>query len=94
VIVKWLLRDSESEPDTAAALSLMEAVANGDVEVLMPPHWLAEASAVMARLSSATLTTDLPDLFALDFDVVDSLRVYQRAARLAVELNQHLFDTL
>ena len=48
----------------------------------------------MARLSPATLATDIPDLFALDFDTADSLAVYQRATRLAVELNQHLFDTL
>jgi len=27
VIVKWLLRDAESEPDTPAAQSLMDAVA-------------------------------------------------------------------
>jgi predicted nucleic acid-binding protein len=94
VIVKWLLRDAESEPGTTAARSLMDAVASGDVEVLQPPHWLAEVAAVMARLSPATLATDIPDLFALDFDVADSLAVYQRATRLAVALNQHVFDTL
>ena len=88
------MRDAESEPDTPAALSLMEAVAGGDLEVLQPPHWLAEVAAVMARLSPTSLSTDIPDLFALDFDVADSLAVYQRASRLAVELNQHLFDTL
>jgi predicted nucleic acid-binding protein len=61
VIVKWLLRDSEREADTAAALSLMEAVANGEVEVLQPPHWLAEVAAVMARLSPTALARDIPD---------------------------------
>jgi predicted nucleic acid-binding protein len=94
VIVKWLLRDSDGEPDTPAALSLMEAVAGGDLEVLQPPHWLAEVAAVMARLSPTTLSMDIADLFALNFDVADSLAVYQRATRLAVELNQHLFDAL
>ena len=97
VIVKWLLRDADSEPHTAAAPSLtglMEAIAGGDVQVLQPPHWLAEVAAVMARLSPATLATDIRDLHALDFDVAESLAVYQRADRLAVELNQHVFDTL
>jgi predicted nucleic acid-binding protein len=97
VIVKWLLRDADSEPRTAAARSLtglMEAVAGGDVQVLQPPHWLAEVAAVMARLSPATLATDIRDLHALDFDVADSLAVYQRATHLAAELNQHVFDTL
>jgi predicted nucleic acid-binding protein len=94
VIVKWLLHDADGEPNTPAARSLMDAVAGGEVEVLQPPHWLAEVAAVMARLSPATLATDIPDLFALDFDVADSLAVYQRATRLAVELNQHVFDAL
>jgi predicted nucleic acid-binding protein len=94
VIVKWLLRDARSEPHTAEALALMEAVAAGEVEVLQPPHWLAEVAAVMARLSPATLATDIPDLYALDFDVAESLAIYQRATDLAVELNQHVFDTL
>ena len=94
VIVKWLLRDPKSEPRTAEALALMEAVAAGEVEVLQPPHWLAEVAAVMARLSPATLATDIPDLYALDFEVAESLAIYQRATDLAVELNQHEFDTL
>lgn len=94
VIVKWMLRDPDSEPHTAEALALMEAVAAGEVEVLQPPHWLAEVAAVMARLSPATLATDIPDLYALDFDVVESLAIYQRATQLSVATNQHLFDTL
>lgn len=94
VIVKWLLRDADREPQTEAAVSLMDAVAGGDVEVRQPPHWLAEVVAVMARLSTATLDSDVRDLHALEFEVVDRLSVYQRAGRLAVELNQHVFDTL
>jgi predicted nucleic acid-binding protein len=94
VIGKWLLRSPDDEPDTAEALALMDAVAAGQVEVLQPPHWLAEVVAVMARLSPATLAADIPDLYALDFDVAESLAIYRRAARLAIDLNQHLFDTL
>jgi len=94
VIVKWLLRYAGSEPHTATALSLMEAVAGGDVQVLQRPHWLVEVAAVMARLSPATLATDLRDLHALDFDVAESLAVYRRAAHLPVKPHQHVFDTL
>jgi predicted nucleic acid-binding protein len=94
VIVKWLLRDAEGKGQSSEALALMDAVAAGEIEVVQPPHWLAEVAAVMARLSPATLATDVPDLYALDFDVADSLALYQRAADLAVKLNQHLFDTL
>lgn len=94
VIVKWLLHDAGREPHTAPALSLMEAVADGEVEVVQPPHWLAEVAAVMARVSPDTFMTDIDDLFALDFDVANSLSIDRRAARLAVELDQHLFDTL
>lgn len=94
VIVKWLLRSPDDEPHTAEALALMDAVAAGQVEVLQPPHWLAEVAAVMARLSPATLAADIPDLYALDFEVAESLTIYRHAARLAIDLNQHLFDTL
>lgn len=94
VIVKWLLRDAEREPQSSEALALMDAVAVGEIEVVQPPHWLAEVVAVMARLSPATLARDVSDLYALDFDVADGLALYQRAADLAVKLNQHLFDTL
>jgi predicted nucleic acid-binding protein len=94
VIVKWLLRDARRAPDTPAALLLMDTVADGDVQVLQPAHWLAEVAAVMARLSPTTVSSDVADLFALDFDVADSLAVYQSAARLAAALHQHLFDTL
>ncbi|MGB7990857.1 MAG: type II toxin-antitoxin system VapC family toxin [Candidatus Methylophosphatis roskildensis] len=94
VIVKWLLRDPEREGQSAEARSLMQAVAAGEVEVLQPPHWLAEVAAVMARLSPGTLATDITDLYALDFEVAGSLAIYQRATDLAVKLNQHVFDTL
>jgi predicted nucleic acid-binding protein len=72
----------------------MEAVGEGTVEVLQPPHWLAEVLAVMARLSPATLESDLADLYALQFDVAESLPIYERAGQLSVQLQQHVFDTL
>lgn len=94
VIVKWLVRDPTTEAHTAEAISLMGAVAAGELEVLQPPHWLAEVAAAMARLSPGTLHADIADLHALEFDVADGLAIYQRAAQLAVELGQHVFDTL
>jgi predicted nucleic acid-binding protein len=94
VIVKWLLRDANREPHTDAASSLMELIAGGGAQVRQPPHWMAEVVAVLARLSPATLATDVRDLHALEFEVVDHVAVYQRAARLSVELGQHVFDTL
>lgn len=94
VIVKWLLRDADRESHTVEALALMGAVADGRVDVLQPPHWLAEVAAVMARLSPATRAKDIPDLYALDFDIADSLAIYARATDLAAALNQHVFDTL
>lgn len=94
VMVKWLLRDPVREPGTDEAVALMQAVAAGELEVLQPPHWLAEVGAVMARLSPATLEDDLADLCALEFEIAESLMIYQRAGQLAVELNHHVFDTL
>ncbi|HEX6260741.1 MAG TPA: type II toxin-antitoxin system VapC family toxin, partial [Woeseiaceae bacterium] len=58
------------------------------------PHWLVEVGAVLARVSPATAAEDVVMLRALDFPVTDDPVVLRRACELAVELKQHLFDTL
>jgi hypothetical protein len=51
VAIKWLLPDRAGEADSDRALVLLWAVRAGTVELIQPPHWLAEATAVLARLS-------------------------------------------
>jgi predicted nucleic acid-binding protein len=69
------------------------ALAEGG-EIIQPPHWLAEVGAVLSRLSPSTVVRDVERLHALELPVRADAEVYRRACRLAIELNQHVFDTL
>jgi predicted nucleic acid-binding protein len=94
VILKWLLEDSAVEPDTAKAFSLVESVVRGRLEILQPVHWLAEVAAVAARLVPQTAVADVEMFAAFEFPTTDNPSVIRRATSLAVETNQHVFDTL
>jgi predicted nucleic acid-binding protein len=94
VILKWLLEDPAREPDTEKAFALVESVVSGRLEILQPVHWLAEVAAVAARLVPQTAIGDVEMLAAFEFPTTDSPTVIRRATSLAIETNQHLFDTL
>ncbi len=94
VIVKWLLKSPEREADTNAATGLMKSIIEGREAVLQPVHWIVEVGAVLARLSPNTAADDVVMLHALQIPVIDEPAVLRRACELAVDLKQHLFDTL
>ena len=94
VIVKWFFPDPVREPDSDHALGVLEAIRKGEVEPLQPPHWLAEVAAMIARLEPEITGQAIDLLDAMEFRVRDDAAIYKRAAVLAAELNQHLFDTL
>lgn len=94
VIVKWIFPDPVREPHSDRALSVLEDIRTGDVEPLQPPHWLAEVAAVVARLDPKIVGPAIAFLDAMEFPVLGEAAVYRRAAVLASDLNQHLFDTL
>jgi predicted nucleic acid-binding protein len=94
VILKWLITDPEIEPDTDRAVRLMEYILAEGGEVIQPPHWLAEVAAVLSRISPSTVAKDVERLKALELPVLSDSNAYRRACNLAIELNQHVFDTL
>lgn len=94
VIVKWFFPDPVREPEGDRALSVLEGIRQGGVEPLQPPHWLAEVAAVVARLDPKIVGQTIDLLDAMEFLVISESAVYKRAAMLASDLNQHLFDTL
>ncbi|HLZ98926.1 MAG TPA: type II toxin-antitoxin system VapC family toxin [Steroidobacteraceae bacterium] len=94
VILKWLLEDPAKEPDTEKALALIEALVDGNLEVLQPAHWLIEVAAVAARLTPQTAVQDVGLLSAMQFPTSDDPNVLLRATALAIETGHHLFDTL
>lgn len=94
VIVKWLLKDPQREPGTRRATRLLESVVKGNEAVLQPRHWLVEVGAVLARESPATAADDIVMLSALELPATDDPLILRRACQLAIDLKQHLFDTL
>ncbi len=94
MVVKWLLTDPERETDTTRTAQLMASVLEGREAVLQPAHWLIEVAAVLARLSPATAMDDVAMLQALELPTDDGPSVLGRACLLAIDLQQHVFDTL
>ena len=94
VAIKWFFRDSAREADGEQALSVLAAVRAGKLDVLQPPHWLAEIAAVIARLQPEIAGEAIDVLDAMEFPVAAEAALYKRAAVLAASLGQHVFDTL
>ena len=94
VVIKWLQPERESEPNVDQALDLLLAYRRGEVDLLQPVHWIAEAAAVLARISPAVAQQDLMDLVNFEVPVADSPEIYRTALDLAIQLDHHLFDTL
>jgi predicted nucleic acid-binding protein len=72
----------------------MSAILRQEVPVVQPVHWLAEVGAVLARTTPDKAEQDIVLLSALRLPVHNGPQVLERACRLAIDLNHHLFDTL
>lgn len=94
VVVKWFFRDPAAEDHGELALSVLQSVRAGTVDILQPPHWLAEVAAVIARLQPEVADEAIGVLDAMELPVASDAVIYKRAASLAAMLKQHLFDTL
>jgi predicted nucleic acid-binding protein len=94
VAVKWLFPDEDQEPNVAQALRLLEDMRERRIEVLQPPHWLAEVLAVASRIDPVVAGEATGLLYAMELRVRDTPEMYSVAVELAVSLPHHLFDTL
>ena len=94
VAVKWIFSDEEREPDVSKALAVLQEIQSGEIQVLQPPHWLAEVSAAVSRIAPESVREAVGVLYAMEIPVLDTLEVYNRACELAVQLEHHVFDTL
>lgn len=93
VIVEALTSgESEDAADRSRAVWLLAAT--GHVPIVQPPHWLAEVTGVLARVTPQTAGVDTEDLYTLNLPEAGDLGVYTRAVRLSIDTGQHLFDTL
>jgi len=94
VAVKWFLPPTEAERDHDRAATLLQGVKAGQIVLREPPHWIAEVAAVLSRLVPTTAHREIEDLYAMRIAVVETAELYTTASRLAVSLDQHMFDTL
>ena len=94
VALKWFFQDREGEDHVEAALDVLDALDQGQVRLIQPPHFLAEMAAVLIREKGEAAYEDLRDLQALDWEVLDEPASYEEAMRLAATHQHHLFDTL
>jgi len=94
VAVKWFLPPTEAEQGHDRAVALLQGVKSGQIALREPPHWLAEVAAVLSRLAPATARQNIEDLYAMRIPVMETPEIYVTASKLAVSLDQHLFDTL
>lgn len=93
VALKWFL-NSPNEQDGGMATGLLEAIGGDRMEMLQPPHFLAEVLAVLARETPDTVLRDLEDLQRVKWGVAETPTIYAMAASLAFRLQHHVFDTL
>lgn len=96
VAVKWFVAGDWAlqEDHVDNALALLQATAQGSVQLLQPPHFLAEVAAVLARLKPGAAVEDIGNLAALDIVWAEPTQAIHRATELAVLLNHHVSDTL
>jgi predicted nucleic acid-binding protein len=94
VVLKWVFPTAAAEENTEQALALLEEIRAGSVDLLQPPHWLAEVAAVVTRLHPQIAEPALELLDAMDLPATHDLAVFKRASRIAHDLDHHLFDTL
>ncbi len=94
VALKWFFLHRPDEPDVDAALEVLRGIASGAVELVQPPHFVAEMSAVLAREAPEHAARDLRDLLDISIRTRDDDAVYARAMKLSIDLDHHLFDTL
>jgi predicted nucleic acid-binding protein len=94
VIVKWVFADRAEESHSFQALQILQLIKESRIGVVQPPHWLAEAAAVISRLDPNRAPQAVSLLYALEFPVMTDVEVYQKACDLSTSLAQHVFDTL
>lgn len=94
VAVKWFLFARSVEQNAELALDVLERAVLGSVELLVPPHFIAEMAAVLARLKPDDAESDLLDLLDIPMRAVASPAIYATALRLSLRYEHHLFDTL
>ncbi|MGR8953241.1 MAG: type II toxin-antitoxin system VapC family toxin, partial [Gammaproteobacteria bacterium] len=94
VALKWFFLSREDEADCDLALAILSGIDEGRIQMLQPPHFIAEVTAVLAREKPEEAQDDLFDLLNLESRFSVEPDIYATAMDLAIRCRHHLFDTL
>jgi predicted nucleic acid-binding protein len=94
VALRWVLKLRDHEHDVDRALNLLTDIDNARIQLVQPPHFMAEVAAVLAREKPGEAQDDLLDLLNVECQTIDTADVYATALELSIRFRQHLFDTL
>lgn len=94
VALKWFFRSRDDEENVEQAMQILKEIGSGRLDMLQPPHFLAEMGGVLAREKPDSAQTDLTNLMAIDSELFEDPAVYATAVDLACRMQHHLFDTL
>ena len=90
VAIKWFLSFEPEEVHADSALEILERLARGDLELVQPPHFVAEVAAVLARLKPGEARDDLLDLLDIERRTLDTPALHATALELAIRHQHHL----
>ena len=94
VAIKWFFQSRDNETDCDLALTILESVDAGRIQLLQPPHFIAEVAAVLAREKPDEAQDDLFDLLCVECHIAQGPEIYTTAIDLSIRFRHHLFDTL
>jgi predicted nucleic acid-binding protein len=94
VALKWFFRAADDETDAASALEVLDGVASGGIELVQPPHFIAEIAAVLVRKKPTGALDDLRDLQDISMRTAGGPDLHLVAAEIALRTRAHVFDTL
>jgi predicted nucleic acid-binding protein len=94
VALKWIFHDAPGETDVAKALSLLDGVKNGAIDLIQPDHWIIEVAQVTVLKAPGRAKELMAGLRALPFQSIDGADILDRAMELSARLKHHLFDVI
>ncbi|MEP6485583.1 MAG: type II toxin-antitoxin system VapC family toxin [Rudaea sp.] len=90
----WFLHLRKSNVDRLAAKDLYDRARHGRIQLIEPPIWQTDVAATVTRLQPTQALKLISALTRIDAKIDDEYDVLRRAAKLAIELEHRLFDTI
>ena len=92
VALKWIFHDEPGEADVAKALSLLDGVRKGAIDLYSRTIGSLRLAQVAVLKAPGSVKKLMADLRALPFQLIDSVETYRQGEELSARLKHHLFD--